>query len=322
LENVACDVDVNCYAIVQPTSVNAAGLWMPDNNNNATCWTHNVMVMGYYTGVVTGEHSNHDELSIQSCYQSVLVPNAYHSSYINKAKFQQSPYGLVFIGSTQAGPTGHYLNVSFLDLEHNTNGGPAWMNKVYDIVDTHNYGHGRIDAHTVTAAVGVDNSFANYGGANLRVTRVATGYQYALLPTIPYVDFNVLSGAALHTDPPGSGQTGGQSYQSPATTTDKMNSTVFLLPAGTYHLSLFGSSGSGNGQQTLYLKDAATGATLATFGPVDWYSAANTYNVTNTTASVANIPAGNYYVESDVSGKNASATAYYIAETSVAMVAG
>lgn len=316
LENIAVDNGVNPYQSLQPSNANVFGVRLPGDSNNASVKVRNLYIVGYYTGLVAGEHADIDNLFIQSCYNGIVYPFAHHCSRIGHVVLCQCPYGIVANGI-------HRLAIDLLDCEHGTVGGPVWMNLVTDVYDPSNQLQGELKYHCVTAGIGHDDSFNAVGAAGLRMKKLSSGQMYAGGNTPPpppppppppsglqfsHGASQILQGGNLVHDNAGL-QQGGQWYQSPGALGDKFRTVEFTLSAGNYAIEQFGTVSNGNGIQRLTLRDSS-GAVVATFNDIDWYSATVGYNVTKTTNQVA-VPAGNYYLHSEMVSKTASANAYY-----------
>ncbi len=174
LQDVAVDQGTNTYNITQPTHNNAVGLSLPSSGNNADVELDNCYVSGFYCGVRSYEHTNFDKVTVQSCYHGVECGGAYHASTGQFLQILQCPYGMVNIGGGQNSGLS-YLSLDYIDLERYTNGGPAWMDPVYDFDDSGNKTYGQSTIHVVHAGNGVEYSITKNGSANLRLTRVDTG---------------------------------------------------------------------------------------------------------------------------------------------------
>jgi hypothetical protein len=311
IENVTVDNGVNPYQSIQPNNAAVFGVRLPGDSNNASVKVRNLYIVGYYAGLIAGEHADIDNLFVQSCWHGIVYPSAHHCSRVGHVVLCQCPYGVVAAGV-------HRLSIDLLDCEHGTLSGAAWMNPITDILDPSNQLYGELKHHCVTAGVGHDDSFVATGAANLRMKRLSTGQMYSGGDPPPppppsglqfsHGNSQILQGGQLSHDNSGN-QQGGQWYQVPGVVGDKFRTVEFTLSAGNYAIEQFGTTSNGNGIQRLTLRNAS-GAVVATFDDLDWYSSTVGWNVTKTTNQVT-VPAGSYYLHSEMASKNPSANAYY-----------
>jgi hypothetical protein len=68
----------------------------------------------------------------------------------------------------------HYTRIGLMDIEHANGDGGAWMQTVYDLVDTSNQLIGDLRFVCIQAGVGNDHTFTKSGGINFITTEVGT----------------------------------------------------------------------------------------------------------------------------------------------------
>ncbi len=178
LDNVVIDVGTySLPSVTQPTTSTSYGLKLPANNNGAMTRLGTVMVCGFYTGFLIGEHTVGHNVSAWGCLRAVEVPAGHHASHFDRLMPVHCPRGIVATGA-------HYLNIDQYNTEHAASG---WMAPVYDIDDSSNYLSGALHWHDVLQGVGPDYVFARNGGAYLRCRKINGGrvtYTYAATLTI------------------------------------------------------------------------------------------------------------------------------------------
>ncbi len=70
-------------AVIEPYS-GTVGIRLPHYNNNANIIMNEVVITGFYNGLIATEHLNATELIISTCHNGVYLIPAFHSAYIAK----------------------------------------------------------------------------------------------------------------------------------------------------------------------------------------------------------------------------------------------
>lgn len=153
--------------IAQPTTATSYGIKMPMYNNGASVAADWVTVIGFYTGMLIGEHQTGDQLHVAACYYAYEFPFVYHATHFGRVLYQNCKSGLRFTGGA------HYTTIGLLDIER-TNDGAKWYSMTSDIVDASNLGYGTLNYHVVLSGTGVVTTFNVSGGANLTYSRLGT----------------------------------------------------------------------------------------------------------------------------------------------------
>lgn len=159
-------VDTGSYDLLhmaQPTTASSYGVQLPGNNNGAWTYVNRLSVVGFYTGVLLGEHTVADEVGVWTCQRAIEAPVVYHASLLHRVLVVWCPTGLYVSGA-------HALHVTQWDVEHHNGGG--WYDAVSDVDDATNQATGALSWWAVQANVGVQNSFVLRGGAGLLCTRL------------------------------------------------------------------------------------------------------------------------------------------------------
>lgn len=153
--------------ILQPTTATSYGIKMPMYNNAASVAANDVAVLGFYTGMLIGEHQTGDQVQMWGCYYAFEFPFVYHATCFGRLMYVNCKNGLRFTGGA------HYTTIGLLDIER-TNDGAKWYSMTSDIVDASNFGYGVLNYHVVEAVTGVVTTFNVSGGANLTCSRLGT----------------------------------------------------------------------------------------------------------------------------------------------------
>lgn len=159
LRNVTIDAgEYTMSSISQQTTSTSYGLKLPANNNGAsTILDGSVNIVGFYNGILTGEHTvNAGETAVWAARKATTFPAANHASRLGRWAHYHCQRGLVFTGA-------HYFTVDQLNIEHASSG---TFVPVYDVDDASNLGFGHGAWHTVLQGVGPDTTFLINGGSN------------------------------------------------------------------------------------------------------------------------------------------------------------
>lgn len=152
-------------SIAVQTTTSSVGLRLPKISNGATTELGRVDVIGFYNGVIVGEHTVAQHLAIWGCEYAIAFPAAFHASIIQRLALANCRYGLHFTG-------GHAIRIEQLNIEHPASGVRL---PVYDINDPSNLAVGSLVWNVVKGGVGGDETFLINGGAYLK--RISMFYE-------------------------------------------------------------------------------------------------------------------------------------------------
>ena len=172
LTNVVVDTGVyNIAAITQPSTTTAYGVKMPGINNGAYSRIESLMVIGYYTGILFGEHTDADNLGTWGCYYAGEISNQNHGSHVRRWLDVHSRNGLRCTASSTPHPR---LSMSQFAIEYidPSSGSPTWQRRQADIVDGSNLLFGTCQYASVLAGTGPSSTFVKTGGTNFTATDI------------------------------------------------------------------------------------------------------------------------------------------------------
>ena len=178
LDNVLINTGVYNVQASEPTH-GTKGLVTPANNNAALTILRNVMVTGYYTGIVAHEHTDGDNITLGSNLHGIEFATATHASRFGRVCAQRCTNNITMTGT-------HAFTIEQLDIEKTgpgqTDANNAWQANAFDINDPNNLGIGDIDDWVVIGNVGAVDNFTRNGGSNIRTRRIGSA---ATAPTVP-----------------------------------------------------------------------------------------------------------------------------------------
>ena len=170
IENVFINTDIYSVQASKPTH-GTSGLITPANNNGALTILNNVMVTGYFTGILVNEHTNGDNINLGSNVNSLEFALANHASRFGRVCSQRSTHHVTVSGK-------HGFSIEQLNTEmpskEQTNPGNAWQTLVSDINDPKNMGFGDINYWVVQGNVGAVDQFIKNGGASIHARRIGS----------------------------------------------------------------------------------------------------------------------------------------------------
>lgn len=159
IDGVRIDASANGVDLIAlQTTATSYGLKLPTINNGASVELGWVNVIGFYNGVLLGEHTNAEHIVVVACRNAVEVPACYHASLINRLQALHCKVGLVWTGE-------HTLRVSQYNVEHGASG--TWT-PTYDVSDPSNFARGSLLWHTVLSGSGAVNTFLVNGALYLK----------------------------------------------------------------------------------------------------------------------------------------------------------
>ncbi|MEN1942647.1 hypothetical protein WCE55_02145 [Luteimonas sp. MJ293] len=164
IDNVVADTgSYYVEGLAEPTTPSSYGIKLPRVNNGARVTVGVINVIGFYTGVLLGEHTAGQEINSWGCKYAVEAPANTHACIIQRLMSVHCPNGIRATGGAS------YLQVDQFNIEHATSG---WWQPGYDVDDANNYLVGNLRWHVVKANSGVDGTFTKNGGGNIACTQL------------------------------------------------------------------------------------------------------------------------------------------------------
>jgi hypothetical protein len=170
IENVFINTDIYSVQASKPAH-GTSGLITPACSNGALTILRNVMVTGYYTGILVNEHTNGDNINLGSNINGLEFAFAHHASRFGRICSQRCTHHVTVTGK-------HGFSIEQLNTEMpgpgQTNAGNAWQTLVSDINDPKNLGIGDINYWVVEGNVGAVEKFIINGGKHIRARRIGS----------------------------------------------------------------------------------------------------------------------------------------------------
>ena len=170
IENVYVNTDIYNVQASKPTH-GTSGLITPANNNGALTILNNVLVTGYYTGILVNEHTDADSIVVASNVNGLNFLGANHASRFARVGTYRNTHHVTVSGK-------HGFSIEQLNTEMpgrgQTNAGNAWQTLVSDINDPKNLGIGDINYWVVEGNVGAVDKFVKNGGARIQARRIGS----------------------------------------------------------------------------------------------------------------------------------------------------
>jgi len=163
LKNVNIDTsNYDVASIASQSTSTSYGLKLPGVNNGASTIVETVNVVGFYNGILTGEHAVMDNVAVWGSRKAYEVPAGYHAQHWTRVGTYHCGRGIVGTGLS-------YLQVDQFNIEHAASG--TWV-PVYDIDDASNFIKGNLRWHVVLAGTGVDSTFTVNGVTGIAYTQL------------------------------------------------------------------------------------------------------------------------------------------------------
>ena len=170
LENVFVNTGIYNVQASKPTH-GTSGLVTPACNNAALTILRNVVVTGYYTGILVNEHTDGDNINLASNINGLKFAFAHHASRFGRVGAQRCTHAIAVTGR-------HGFTIEQLDMEiagkGQTNSNNEWQATEYNIDDPKNLGTADINYWVVEGNVGATEKFTRNGGATIRTRRIGS----------------------------------------------------------------------------------------------------------------------------------------------------
>lgn len=153
-------------SLTEPSTATSYGVKFPAINNGAHSTCGVLDVVGFYTGVLLGEHVTASQINCWGCVRAMESPAGYHAMLIDRFQSLHCPHGLVATGGAS------YIQINQYNIEHASSG---WFVPTEDVLDSSNYLKGNLRWHVVLAGSGVSSSFTKTGGSGLAATQLDAG---------------------------------------------------------------------------------------------------------------------------------------------------
>lgn len=170
IENVFINTGKYNVQASKPTK-GTNGLITPAINNGALTVLRNMVVTGYYNGILVNEHTDGDNIVVASNINGLNFVKAHHSSRFARLGTYRNTHHITVSGS-------HAFSIEQMNTEQpgqgQTNVRNQWQTLVSDINDPNNLGIADINYWVVIGGYGASNTFVSKGGASIRVRRIGS----------------------------------------------------------------------------------------------------------------------------------------------------
>lgn len=168
LENVFVNTGVYSVQASRPMH-GTSGVITPACDNAALTILRNVVVTGYYTGILVNEHTDGDNINLACNINGLEFVFAHHASRFGRVGAQRCTHAIAVTGK-------HGFSIEQLDMEiageGQTDSKNEWQATAYNINDPDNLGIGDINYWVVVGGVGAVDKVTRNGGATIRTRRV------------------------------------------------------------------------------------------------------------------------------------------------------
>jgi hypothetical protein len=168
LENVFVNTDIYNVQASEPTH-GTSGIITPANNNGALTILRNVIVTGYYNGLLVNEHTDGDNINLAGNFNGLHFPFAHHASRFGRIGSQRCTNNINVTGK-------HGFCIDQLDIEiagpGQTDQNNKWQATQFNINDPENHGIGDINYWVVEGNVGAVDKFTRNGGKGINARRI------------------------------------------------------------------------------------------------------------------------------------------------------
>lgn len=153
--------------IVQPTNTGTYGIIYPGPGNGGVVRARDVLVCGYYNGLIHSEHFDGDRITLAKNVIGYRPRDAWHASRIGRLSTYWNTYDIQPINQGGAGTIGQRIQIDEWDTEEDAVGG-NWYTTIYHLNDPNNFLFGRVNVHRMVPNAGVSSFILRRGGAYLR----------------------------------------------------------------------------------------------------------------------------------------------------------
>lgn len=170
LENVFINTGVYNVQASKPMQ-GTSGLITPAISNAALTVLRNVVVTGYYNGILVNEHTDGDNIVVASNINGLNFVKAHHASRFARVGTYRNTHHITVSGS-------HGFSIQQMNTEKpgkgQTNAKNAWQTLVSDINDPKNLGIADINYWVVEGNVGATEAFTRNGGVSILARRIGS----------------------------------------------------------------------------------------------------------------------------------------------------
>ena len=170
LENVFINTGIYNVQASKPMQ-GTSGLITPAISNAALTVLRNVVVTGYYNGIIVNEHTDGDNIVVASNINGLNFVKAHHASHFARVGTYRNTHHITVSGS-------HGFSIEQMNTEQpgkgQTNARNAWQTLVSDINDPENLGIADINYWVVEGNVGATETFTRNGGVSILARRIGS----------------------------------------------------------------------------------------------------------------------------------------------------
>ena len=166
-------INTGVYAVVASRPVQGtSGLITPICNNGAYTMLRNIVISGFFNGIVCNEHTDGDGIVVAACVNGLSFEKAFHASRFGRVGSYRNQYQITAMGT-------HGFAIQQLAIEivgpGQSSTANAWQKTVADINDPRNLGFADVTYWVVEGNVGAVANFSKIGGANIQARRIGAG---------------------------------------------------------------------------------------------------------------------------------------------------
>lgn len=170
LENVFINTGIYNVQASKPMQ-GTSGLITPGISNAASTVLRNVVVTGYYNGIIVNEHTDGDNIVVASNINGLNFVKAHHASRFARVGTYRNAHHITVSGI-------HGFSIEQMNTEQpgkgQTNVRNAWQALVNDINDPENLGIADINYWVVEGNVGATETFVRNGGVSILTRRIGS----------------------------------------------------------------------------------------------------------------------------------------------------
>lgn len=153
-------------AVVQPTNAGVYGVMMPGAGNGGVCIVRDLLVTGFYHGLLHSEHFDGDRVTLFKNVVAHVVRDGYHAARAGRMSYYWNGTNLTF--TRLAGPTSPLTRIAIQEADsEETPDTTAWYFTKYHVDDPGNLGHGPVRFHRMIPNVGPVPFLRRRGGVYL-----------------------------------------------------------------------------------------------------------------------------------------------------------
>jgi hypothetical protein len=128
----------NISSIVEPTTNTSYGLILPHTGNQVLARANNVLICGFYNGILFSEHSTGNNVRIFCCKRALCLDSYGYPVYLGRICVQWCANGIVSLATPNSLLIDEYVIERFTTIED-------WKYTTYDVDDAGCHIHGKLN---------------------------------------------------------------------------------------------------------------------------------------------------------------------------------